>query len=68
MKFSHEKLRVYQRSLEFIEFVNHNITSKRNTISTIEQLDRASSSIHLNITEGTGKYTGTDKCRYYDIA
>jgi len=54
--------------LEFIEFVNDIITSKINTISTIEQLDWASSSIHLNITEGTGKYTGTDKCRYYDIA
>lgn len=54
--------------MEFIEFVNDIITSKINTISTIEQLDRASSSIHLNITEGTGKYTGTDKCRYYDIA
>ncbi len=68
MKFSHEKLIVYQRSLEFIEFVNHIITSKRNTISTFEQLDRASSSIPLNIAEGTGKYTGKDKCRYYDIA
>ena len=68
MKFSHEKLIVYQRSLEFIEFVNHIITSKRNTISAFEQLDRASSSIPLNIAEGTGKYTGKDKCRYYDIA
>ena len=68
MKFSHEKLIVYQRSLEFIEFVNHIITSKKTTISTFEQLDRASSSIPLNIAEGTGKYTGKDKCRYYDIA
>jgi len=68
MKFSHEKLIVYQRSLEFIEFVNHLITSEKTTISTFEQLDRASSSIPLNIAEGTGKYTGKDKCRYYDIA
>jgi four helix bundle protein len=68
MKFSHEKLIVYQRSLEFIEFVNSIITSKKNTNSAYEQLDRASSSIPLNIAEGTGKYTGKDKCRYYDIA
>lgn len=32
------------------------------------QLDRASTSIPLNIAESTGKYTGKDKCRYYDIA
>jgi len=68
MKFSHEKLIVYQRSLEFIELVNHIITSKKNTISAFNQLDRASTSIPLNIAEGTGKYTGKDKCRYYDIA
>lgn len=68
MKFSHEKLIVYQRSLEFIDFVNHISTFKKNTLSVFEQLDRASSSIPLNIAEGTGKYTGKDKCRYYDIA
>ena len=68
MKFSHEKLVVYQRSLEFTEFVNQIITSRTNTISAFEQLDRASSSIPLNIAEGTGKYTGKDKCKYYDIA
>ncbi len=33
-----------------------------------EPLDRASTSIPLNIAEGTGKYTGKDKCRFYDIA
>jgi len=68
MKFSHEKLVVYQRSLEFTEFVNRIITSRTNSISAFEQLDRASSSIPLNIAEGTGKYTGKDKCKYYDIA
>ncbi|MEJ2195038.1 MAG: four helix bundle protein [Ignavibacteriaceae bacterium] len=68
MKFSHEKLIVYQRSMEFIEFVNHIATPKNISFSALEQLDRASSSIPLNIAEGTGKYTGKDKCRYYDIA
>jgi len=31
-------------------------------------MDRASDSITLNIAEGTGKHTGKDKARYYDIA
>lgn len=67
-RFSHEKLLVYDRSLEFVEF-SHEILSKQNDKSNVfDQLDRASTSIALNIAEGTGKYTNKDKCRYYDIA
>ena len=67
-RFSHEKLLVYDRSLEFVE-LSHEILSKQNDKSNVfDQLDRASTSIALNIAEGTGKYTNKDKCRYYDIA
>lgn len=68
MYFSHEKLNVYQRSLEFIDFVNQLISSNSTKLNVIDQLDRAVTSIPLNIAEGTGKYTPKDKCRYYDIA
>ena len=68
MSFSHEKLSVYQRSLEFIEFVHHLFSSHSNRLNVFEQLDRAATSIPLNIAEGTGKFTSKDKCRYYDIA
>ncbi len=33
-----------------------------------DQLDRASTSIPLNIAEGNGKYTAPDRCRFFDIA
>jgi four helix bundle protein len=33
-----------------------------------DQLDRASTSIALNIAEGNGKYTPKDRCRFFDIA
>lgn len=66
--FSHEKLNVYQRSLEFIEFVNKIKTSDKIRIDVFNLLERASTSMTLNIAEGTGKFTGRDKCRYYDIA
>ncbi|MGB5287662.1 MAG: four helix bundle protein [Ignavibacteriaceae bacterium] len=68
MSFSHEKLNVYQKSLEFIEFVNNLFSSYSIKLSPFDQLDRAATSIPLNIAEGTGKYTSKDKCRYYDIA
>jgi four helix bundle protein len=34
----------------------------------VDQLDRASTSIPLNIAEGNGKFTGADRCRFFDIA
>jgi len=68
MNFSHEKLKVYQRSLGFIEYVNQLISSNSTKLNVFDQLDRAATSIPLNIAEGTGKYTSKDKCRYYDIA
>ncbi len=69
MKFNHEKLIVYQRSLEFVKLINEVFDRmERTSIDAIDQLDRASTSIPLNIAEGTGKYTGKDKCRFYDIA
>lgn len=68
MNLDHEKLIVYQRSLDFIEFVHKVINIENFRNNAIDQLDRASTSIPLNIAEGTGKYTGKDKSRFYDIA
>jgi len=66
--FDHEKLKVYQLSLEFNKYA-HQICSKLDSRSDIRnQLDRASSSIVLNIAEGNGKYSKKDKCRYFDIS
>ena len=66
--FDHEKLRVYQKALSFIEFV-HKILSRIAYRSEIkDQLDRASISIMLNIAEGNGKFSSKDRCRYFDIS
>ena len=67
MIFSHEKLKVYQKSIDFIEFTNK-VFTVNNFISAHDQLDRVSTSIPLNIAEGTGKYSNNDKYRFYDIA
>jgi four helix bundle protein len=66
--FDHEKLKVYQLALKFNKYA-HNICSKLDFRSDIRnQLDRASNSIILNISEGNGKYSKKDKCRYFDIS
>ncbi|NLT50284.1 MAG: four helix bundle protein [Ignavibacteria bacterium] len=67
--FNHEKLQVYNKALDFVSWSNSLITeNKLYKYSVADQLDRASTSIVLNIAEGNGKYSSKDKCRYFDIA
>ncbi|MCS7053148.1 MAG: four helix bundle protein [Ignavibacterium sp.] len=66
--FSHEKLIVYNRALDFIEFAEPLLKKIKNDSFLHNQLERSSSSIALNIAEGTGKFTHKDKNRFYDIA
>ena len=37
-------------------------------IAVRDQLDRASTSIVLNLAEGNGKHTSSDRCRFFDIS
>lgn len=67
-KFSHEKLIVYNRSLDFVEFVENVLSKFKYRLNVYDQIDRSSTSIPLNIAEGTGKFTSKDKNRFYDIA
>ena len=65
----HEKLDVYQRSIEFLSLsVRVLNTIPRGNAIISEQLKRASLSIPLNIAEGCGKISLVDKRRFYVIA
>jgi four helix bundle protein len=66
--FDHEKLDVYQASLAFITWLEPMTEKLPKTIAVRDQLDRASTSIPLNLAEGNGKYTSPDRCRFFDIA
>lgn len=66
--FDHEKLKVYQRSLEFIAWAEGILEKTPKGLAVRDQLDRASTSIPLNIAEGNGKFTAPDRCRFFDIA
>src|SRR6476660_8583280 len=64
----HEKLEVYQASLEFITWIIPVLDGLPKRASVRDQLDRASTSIPLNIAEGNGKFTSPDRCRFFDNA
>jgi len=66
--FDHEKLIVYQKALSFIDWLESLPIFSNKRINVIDHLDRASDSVALNIAEGNGKFSGKDRCRYFDIA
>jgi|SRR5437867_7414590 len=66
--FDHEKLIVYQKSLNFIAWSEDLLERLPRRLSVCDQLDRASTSIPLNIAEGNGKFTSPDRCRFFDNA
>jgi four helix bundle protein len=66
--FDHEKLNVYSKTLDFITWVTVLLERVPKSAAVYNQLDRASTSMPLNIAEGTGKFTAPDRCRYYDSA
>ncbi|MCX8106889.1 MAG: four helix bundle protein [Ignavibacterium album] len=66
--FDHERLNVYKKALDFIQFTNSILSRIQYKSEIKEQLDRSSISILLNIAEGNGKFSGKDRCRYFDIS
>jgi four helix bundle protein len=66
--FDHEKLRVYQEALVFASWTETILERAKKSSSLHDQLDRAGTSILLNIAEGNGRYTATDRCRFFDMA
>jgi len=67
MPLSHEKLIAYQKSLDFcgwVESVLEGLPSR----AVRDQLDRASTSIPLNLAEGNGKFSKLDRARFWQIA
>ena len=59
---------VYQESIHFIAWMSELLEGVPKTLAVHNQLERASTSIPLNIAEGNGKHTSADRCRYFDNA
>jgi len=66
--FDHEKLEVYQESIAFVAWLSPILENAVRVGDVKDHLDRASTSVPLNIAEGNGKYAPKDRCRFFDIA
>ena len=67
-QFDHERLIVYRKALEFVQWAGTILEAIPVKMAVKDQLDRASTSIVLNIAEGNGKRSRLDRCRYFDSA
>jgi four helix bundle protein len=66
--FDHEKLEVYREAIAFVAWLSTLLEESVRIGEVKDQLDRASTSIALNIAEGNGKFNPKDRCRFFDIA
>ena len=67
--FDHEKLEVYQVAIEFVVITEAIIKQfPKGRAYLIDQLQRAGSSVPLNIAEGAGEFSTNEKIRFYRMA
>lgn len=67
-QFDHERLNVSQPSIQFNAWTTDLLETVPKSTAAHNQLDRAATSIPLNIAEGNGKFTQADRRRYFDHA
>ncbi len=66
--FDHEKLDVYRESIAFCGWAGELLATVNARAAVKDQLDRASTSVPLNIAEGNGKFSDHDRARFLEIA
>ena len=66
--FDHEKLDAYKKALAFAAWAEPVLERLPKSVAVQNQLDRARTSIVLNIPEGNGRFTPADRCKFFDIA
>ena len=66
--FDHEKFDVYQEAIGFCGWVGEFLSAISAKAAAKDQLDRASTSLPLNIAEGNGKFSDKDRSRFFEMA
>jgi len=66
--FDHEDLDVYQVALELVAWLESMLAHLSCSSDLSTKLDKATTSIVLNIAEGNGRFTGADQVKFYKTA
>src|SRR5947207_11767099 len=65
--FDHEKLDVHREGIDLCGWVGDFLAAISAKAAAKDQLDRASTSIPLNIAEGNGKFSARDRARFFEM-
>lgn len=66
--FDHERLKVYSEAIRFVGWVSPILEELPAKVAARDQLDRASTSVPLNLAEGNAKRSYAERSRYFEIA
>lgn len=67
--FDHEKLDVYRAAIELVVLIDNVVENfPRGRAYLADQVQRAGSSVPLNIAEGAGEFSSNEKSRFYRMA
>ena len=67
--FDHEKLDVYQAAIDLVTLINSVVENlPRGRAYLADQLQRAGTSVPLNVAEGAGEFSSNEKIRFYRMA
>src|SRR5439155_15124415 len=66
--FDHERLDAYKKALAFAAWSEPVLKRIPKSAAVHGQIDRARTSIVLNIPEGNGRFTSARRCKFFDIA
>jgi len=68
-EFDHDKMDVYKAAIEFVALADGTVEHlPRGRAYLADQLQRAATSVALNIAEGAGEFSGNEKARFYRMA
>lgn len=68
-QFDHEKLDVYRAAIELVVLIDNVVENfPRGRAYLADQVQRAGTSVPLNIAEGAGEYSSNEKNRFYRMA
>ena len=66
--FDHERLEAYQRAIDFIRWFHGQPGAAELSSRLLRQVDKAGTSVVLNIAEANGRYAAGDRRNLLDIA
>jgi four helix bundle protein len=68
LAFDHDELRVYQKAIGFVAWLEESASGITNKVSACDHLSRASAGVPVNIAQASGKRSANERRQFIDTA